>query len=173
MSSLGARTFLKSVVVLFAVVGFVTSVRQLAAQVSAPLANPDIDHVGIIVRDIKQTTKMFEDTFGIKIPEPTPFGPLIYLEKPPAGLEKSKILMVHFKIGSLGIELIQPLSGPGPHIDHLQNFGPGLQHIALHAKDQPGVIKYLRGKGGAFTMRTYVDLKDTMGVTWEVQGPRQ
>src|SRR5205807_388411 len=135
----------KSVVTLFAVIGLVTSVRQLAAQVSAPLANPDIDHVGIVVRDIKATTKMFEDTFGIKIPEPTPFGPLIYLEKPPAGLEKSKILMVHFKIGSLGIELIQPLSGPGPHWDDLQKYGPGLEHIALHTKDQPGVIKYLRG----------------------------
>src|SRR6187401_1913537 len=123
MSSFGARAVLKSAVILFAVIGLVTSVRQLGAQASAPLANPDIDHVGIIVRDIKATTKMFEDAFGIDIPEPTPFGPLIYLEKPPAGLEKSKILMVHFKIGSLGIELIEPLSGPGPHMDHLKKFG--------------------------------------------------
>jgi methylmalonyl-CoA/ethylmalonyl-CoA epimerase len=170
MPSFRIRAVVRAFVVVMAVVGVVSSVRQLAAQNRAPMADPTINHVGIIVRDIKKTTQMFEEAFGIDIPEPTPFAPLIYLENPPAGLEKSKILMVHFKIGSLGIELIEPVSGPGPHLDHLNKFGPGLQHIALSVKDQPGVIKYLRSKGGAFSMRTYVDMKDTMGVTWEVQG---
>ena len=166
-----ASAFVKTIVILLAGIGLVTSVQRIRAQNNAPLANPVIQHVGIVVRDINKTSRLFEDAFGIKIPPPTEFGPMTVPGNPP-GTDTSRITMVHFKIGDLGIELIEPLRGPGPHPEFLEKFGPGLQHIALTVNDQQAAINYLQGKGGKRTLRTYVEMKEQFGFTFEVMERR-
>lgn len=61
--------------------------------------------------------------------------------------------MVHFKLGDLSIELLQPLRGRGPHRDHLEKFGQGLHHIALSVKNLESAIGFLLSKGGKRTLR--------------------
>lgn len=172
MSRSSTSAALKSLLVMFAAIGVVASVQHLRAQpAAAPLANPKIVHVGIVVPDMNKTIQLFEDAFGIKVPPPTEFGPMTLPGNPP-GTAESRIRMVVFKIGDLGIEVIQPLRGPGPHPEFLAKFGPSLQHIGLVVKDQQAAITYLEGKGGKRTLRTYVDMKEQMGFTFEVMDSR-
>ena len=164
-----ARVVGKGVILLFAIVGVVLSIRDLTAQSKTPFSNFQVSHVGIIVRDMNQTIQNFKDVFGIEIPQPTEFGPLTYGENPPPGLENSKLKLVTFKLGDLGIELIEPVRGPGPQKEFLDKFGQNLQHIAIRVPDQMAAVNFLRARGGKWSLRSYVDMKEQMGFTFEVQ----
>ena len=166
-----SRIALKGVVVLFAVIGVFASVQQLRAQNAAPLANPTIVHVGIVVRDLDKAMQYFKDAFGIDMPKTGEYGPMTIPGDVP-GKAESRIRNVVFTIGTLGIELIEPVRGPGPHPEFLNKYGPGLQHIGMVVRDQQTAIKYLEGKGGKRTLRTYVDMKEQMGFTFEVMDNR-
>ena len=97
------------------------------------------------------------------------FGPLTFPVNEPPDASKSRVKFDQFRIGNMTIELIQPVAGPGPHRDHLDRFGQGLQHLAFNVKDQKTAIDYLVSKGGKWTMAPYVDMKDILGFTLELR----
>lgn len=161
------RTVGKTVVVMFAVLGVVLSVKELRAQAAAPLSGFALAHIGIIVTDVNKMIPLYEEAFGIKIPPATEYGPLSVPPGTP-GAATSKVRMAQFKIGDTVFELLQPLSGPGPHRDHLDKVGQGLQHIAFKVNDPTAAVKYLLTRGGKRTLRPYVDMKDQLGFTAEI-----
>ena len=160
----------KSIVAVFAMIGVMATVQQLRSQGSAPLQGATLAHIGIVARDVDKTVKMFETVFGITVPAAKEVGP-IPLPGDAAGAAKYKVRFTVAQVGNLSIEIIEPTVGMGPHKDHLDRFGQGLQHIAFTVQDAPGVIKALQGMGGKLTMSNYVDMKDTMGFVFEISGP--
>ena len=163
------KTLGKSILAVFAIIGVIASIQQLRGQSATPLEGATISHVGIIVNDIDKTVRLFEEVFGIMVPKAREVGPLTFPTDVP-GSANSRVKYTMAKVENLTIELIQPISGPGPHRDHLDKFGQGLQHIAFSVKDPQGAIRYLQSKGGKRTMSSYVDLKDQLGFTAEITG---
>jgi methylmalonyl-CoA/ethylmalonyl-CoA epimerase len=164
------RVFAKGIVVVFAMIGVFASIQQVRGQGGSPMQGATVSHIGIMVTDIEKTSQMFRDVFGSTVPKAFEVGPLP-LPAGTADAASSKVKFVQFQLGNLTIEMIEPTAGPGPHKDHIDQFGQGLQHIAFTVKDAPGAIKYLVAQGGKLTMANYVDLKDTLGFTAEIAGP--
>ena len=165
----GIQAGAKTIVVAFALIGVTSSMRAVRGQSDSPLDGVSIAHIGIIVHDIDATSRIFEEIFGVDVPMVMEYGPLRFHTTVP-GSDESLVKVVHFTLGELTLELIEPVRGPGPHQDHLDRFGQGLQHIAFDGVGgrELETIRFLEGKGGKRTMVNYVDLKDVLGFTAEV-----
>jgi catechol 2,3-dioxygenase-like lactoylglutathione lyase family enzyme len=161
-------------VVLVAVVS-VSVVNQQARGQEAltPLANTTVDHVGIVVADIDKVIASFQDIFGVTVPAAREVGPLALKGNVP-NAAASRIKFTNLAIGDLGIELMQPVAGPGPHRDHFDKFGQGMHHVGFLIKDQQKSIDYLVAKGGTWTNANHVNMREILGMTVEskVQDPR-
>jgi hypothetical protein len=90
-----------------------------------------------------------------------------------ADAASAKVKFAQFKIGDITFEMIEPVAGPGPHMDHIDKSGQGLQHIVFTMPDAKGAIDALVARGGSLTMSNYVDMKDPLGFTAEIAGPPQ
>ena len=160
----------KSLVVIFAMIGIMASVQHLRSQSTSPLDEAIPVHIGIMVNDIDATTKLFGEVFGIEIPPAREVGPLPLPADTPGAADSRVKFAGGIKVGNLEVEFIEPTRGPGPHRDHIDAFGQGLQHIAFQVKDPDAVKAYLLERGGTLTMANYVDMKDQLGFTVEILG---
>ena len=160
----------KSLVVIFAMIGVMASVQHLRGQGTSPLGGAVPVHIGIMVNDIDATTKLFGEVFGIEIPEAREVGPLPLPPGTPGAADSRVKFVGGVKVGNLEVEFIEPTRGPGPHRDHIDAFGQGLQHVAFQVKDPDAVRAYLLERGGKLTMGNYVDMKDQLGFTVEILG---
>src|SRR5262245_47975992 len=112
-----------AIVVGFAVIGVIAMVRQLAGQSASPFATAATTHVGVIVHDLDKTAKTIEDVFGVKIP-PATTG--LTKWDGPTGPAQWRVKLTSFKLGTMTLELVEPVEGTGPHRAHLDKFGQGL-----------------------------------------------
>ena len=160
-------TWRSAIITVFALIGVVASVQRLVGQNDSPLDGAVTTHVGVIVHDIDETARVFEDVLGVTVPPAREAGPISWPGNP-AGPVEWHLKLTSFQLGSLTIELVEPVTGPGPHQAHLDQFGQGLHHIAFGVADREAAFAYLRGKGGTQTSSTYVDFKDLLGFTVEV-----
>jgi catechol 2,3-dioxygenase-like lactoylglutathione lyase family enzyme len=100
--------------------------------------------VGILVRDIKKTAKVYEDFLGVK-PRFDLTGPIEesqtqYLGKP----SKARAQLAFFKVGpNLEIELIEPDTEPSTWRHDLDANGEGVHHIAFFVKGMKEAIAAL------------------------------
>lgn len=164
------RLLVKSVVAVFAVIGVFATIQELRGQGVSPLEGATVAHIGIMVTDMDKVSKAFQDTFGVPVPSAREVGPLPLIAGTPDA-DKSRVKFAQVAFGNTVIEFIQPVAGPGPHREHIDKFGQGLQHLALTVKDPKAAIAHLTSRGGKQTMSNYVDLKDVVGFTVEVLGP--
>lgn len=172
------RSLGKGVVAMFAILGVVATLQQLRGQGAAPLDGSNFTHIGIVVRDINKAAQMFADVYGITPPTTArvydnngrglPFPPNV------TGNPAAKARLMQFTVGNVRIELIEPIDGPTPWMDHLNKYGQSVHHIAFAAKDVDETIHSLEVKGGRWVMGApgnpfgYVDMKDLLGYTIEV-----
>ena len=93
----------------------------------------DLEQVCMVVHDIEKSMRAMWETFGI--------GPWdIYVCNADFVREKTyygkpaqfgyKVARTHDKLGSIEIELIQPLEGDNIYSDFLKEHGEGIQHLA-------------------------------------------
>lgn len=99
-----------------------------------------INQLSIVVRDVDAAIDYFGATFG--------WGPFYIGEasrRLPYKGEMSEInLRLAFTlVGDLEIELLQPLSGHSPHMDHLNRHGEGLLHIRFATDDIEAALAHL------------------------------
>lgn len=157
-----------TIVVVFAIIGVVASVRELTGQNAGPMAGAVAMHVGIMVHeDVDQTAKRFQEVFGVTVPPARASGPISWPDNPAGPGVQWSVKLTSFPLGGLTIELVEPVSGPGPHRAHLDRFGQGLHHIAFGVDDPKSAFAFLRSKGGTQVSSTYVDMKDLLGFTVE------
>lgn len=136
-----------------------------------------ICQIGIVVRDIERTAKAYADIFGMDMPKiiitDTEDKTHIEFRNEPT---QARAKLAFFQMGSLSLELIEPVGGPSTWQEFLDEHGEGAHHIAFQIDDTDKVVKFLDGKGisviqqGDYTggRYTYVDGVPVLGVVLEL-----
>jgi methylmalonyl-CoA/ethylmalonyl-CoA epimerase len=143
-------------------------------QLMKKLELPPMSQIGIVVKDMDKTIKYYEKVLGL--------GPFVrpditYKEKRYHGKPvDSEWLMGFCSLGSVELELIQPITGPTIYHDFLQEKGEGLHHLGFDVKDierklilcaEMG-IKVIQGGQGATSHFEYLDTAEIGGVIFEL-----
>ncbi len=105
--------------------------------------------IGIVVRDLEQSTKLLSSLFGI--------GPFHFIEWPDrpesryyfrGRQEPIRIRQAFAQVGPLELELIQPLEGENnAYKRFLDEKGGGIHHVLFETKDMDRAIGWLKEKG--------------------------
>jgi methylmalonyl-CoA/ethylmalonyl-CoA epimerase len=94
-----------------------------------------IAQIGIIVKDIEKTARIWADTFGLPMPEiiitdTVDKTDAKYQGNPTAARAK----LAFFNFDNIQVELIEPFGTPSTWNDQLQEHGDSLHHIAFRIK---------------------------------------
>lgn len=93
-----------------------------------------IHHIGILVENIEDALKFWQDTLGIELDQ--------VLDTP---AEASKVAFL--PVGGSEIELIQPTTSDSGIARYLEKRGPGMHHICLEVDNLKEMLSQLRAKG--------------------------
>ena len=92
-----------------------------------------IDHVALVVKDIKEAVQNYTDMFGFKVVE----------EKEGPGGEFTGVMIEN---GPIRIELFQPLK-PGSYMKFLEERGGGLHHVSFQTDDIRAEMGNIKSQG--------------------------
>ena len=93
-----------------------------------------VHHIGIAVKDLKESAALFERLLGIKP----------HVEEAPC----QQVTEAVFKIGEgVEIDLLEPMGPESAVAKFLESRGEGLHHIALEVDDIDNELKAMEGKG--------------------------
>ncbi len=81
-----------------------------------------VEHIGIAVKDIEKSTKIFSKIFGIKSCKSEI-------------VDSEGVITSFFRVGSHKIELVAPINKQGPIQKYLENNSEGIHHIAFDVED--------------------------------------
>lgn len=93
-----------------------------------------IEHLGIAVKDLKQSNVLFEKLFGT-----APYK----LEK----VETEGVSTSFFMMGESKIELLEATNPESPIAKFIEKKGEGIHHIAFEVKDIYAEMKRLQNEG--------------------------
>jgi methylmalonyl-CoA/ethylmalonyl-CoA epimerase len=93
-----------------------------------------IEHLGIAVKNLKQSNELFEKLFG-KAP--------YKLEK----VESEGVSTSFFMMGESKIELLEATNPESPIAKFIEKKGEGIHHIAFEVKDIHAEMKRLQNEG--------------------------
>lgn len=95
-----------------------------------------VDQVGVIVRDLDKAVDYYQ---SLGIGPFMPLRPLIYKERKVLGksvdLNSIKLKIKIAKLGSVELELIQPVEGESLWKEFLETKGEGINHLGFFVKD--------------------------------------
>jgi catechol 2,3-dioxygenase-like lactoylglutathione lyase family enzyme len=136
-----------------------------------------ITQVAIVVRDIEKTARNYAGLFGMEMPnivitDPEEKAHTRYRGQP----TQARARLAFFRMGSLSLELIEPVGGPSTWQEFLDNHGEGVHHIAFQVEDMDEAVRFLESKGippvqrGDFTggSYAYVDSTPQLGAILEL-----
>lgn len=93
-----------------------------------------IEHIGIAVKDLKESIKFYEDVLGLKC---------YNIEE----VADQKVRTAFFMAGQTKIELLESTSDNGPVAKFLEKKGEGIHHIAFAVKGVEEALAHAREKG--------------------------
>lgn len=96
-----------------------------------------LDHIAIAVPDLQKAIDRFLGDFGLTF-EGT------------ENVEAAKTTTAFFPIDGTSIELVHPLDGQGPLVQHLEKRGPGIHHLCFRSDNLDEDVANLKGKGYQF-----------------------
>ncbi len=96
-----------------------------------------LDHIAIAVPDLQKAIDRFLGDFGLTF-EGT------------ENVEAAKTTTAFFPIDGTSIELVHPLDGQGPLVQHLEKRGPGIHHLCFRSDNLDQDVANLKGKGYQF-----------------------
>jgi len=136
-----------------------------------------ITQVAMVVRDVEKTARNYADLFGMEIPQiiltdPEEKAHTRYRGQPTPARAK----LAFFRMGSLSLELIEPVDGPSTWREFLDRHGEGIHHIAFLVEDMDEAVRFLEGKGMPLVQRgdftggcyAYVDSTSRLGAIIEL-----
>lgn len=94
---------------------------------------PEIDHIGIAVRNIAEARKLYESLGLAVVHEET--------------VEQEQVRTAMIPAGEARIELLEPTGPDSPVARFLDKRGPGLHHIALHVENISAALETLKAQG--------------------------
>jgi len=136
-----------------------------------------ICQIGLIVRDIEKTAKIYADVFGIDAPDviitDTEDKAHTKLRGAPT---QAQAKLAFLQMGSVSLELIEPVGEPSTWKEFLDEHGEGVHHIAFQIQGMDRALAYLDSKdipviqrgdytGGRYA---YVDGAPSLGIILEL-----
>ncbi|MDC1492874.1 methylmalonyl-CoA epimerase [Flavobacteriaceae bacterium] len=100
-----------------------------------------IEHLGIAVKDIKSSNKLFEKLLGQK-------------HYKSEIIETDSVITSFFKLGEQKIELLQSTNDNGPIAKFIDSRKEGAHHLALHVDNIVEEVKRLKKEGFEFVSET-------------------
>jgi len=112
------------------------------------LASSKMVQVGLVVRDIEASAKHYAAVFGVPVPgihttDGRDKTNMLHRGKP----SDARAKLAFFNMGSLSLELIEPVGGPSTWREFLDTKGEGVHHIAFHVPDTEADAAALAGHG--------------------------
>lgn len=163
-------------------IGFAAATSAMRAQGAAKLEG-NFTHVGLIVPNVDKAAQEFAAIFGLEPKKPTEFTAMVYPASF-AGDPKAHPKVVTYRVSdTLSVELLEPIGGKSPWREFLDSTGGvgGLHHLAFAAKGIDRHMAFLQQKGGRVefggsagaspVQYAYVNMRPTMGLTIELNGP--
>jgi hypothetical protein len=94
---------------------------------------PPVSQIGVVVRDVDRTAEFYSSNFGIGPFTIYEFSPDHYWhhEKPAHMRQKQGKAM----LGSIELELVQPLEGESIYLEFLETEGEGLNHLGFNVAE--------------------------------------
>ncbi len=141
------------------------------------LSSSEITHIGLVVRDIERSSDRWAKLLGIERPAAHLTDPL---EKTNARFRgeptQARAKLAFFPMGSIKIELIEPVGGPSTWKEFLDRKGEGIHHIGLNVKDSQRDAELFAAKGMGIVQRgeftggcyTYLDTEQMLGISLEL-----
>ena len=96
-----------------------------------------LDHIAIAVPDLQKAIDRVLGDFGLTF-EGT------------ENVEAAKTTTAFFPIDGTSIELVHPLDGQGPLVQHLEKRGPGIHHLCFRSDSLDEDVVNLKSKGYQF-----------------------
>src|ERR1035437_8119821 len=93
-----------------------------------------IEHIGIAVRNLEESIKFYEETFGLKC---------YAVEE----VKDQKVRTAFFKVGQTKIELLESTEPDGPIGKFIEKRGEGVHHIAFAVKNIKSTLTETEEKG--------------------------
>lgn len=105
----------------------------------------NLDHIAVAVPELEEAIRRFAEDLGLS---------LSGTEDVVSAVTRTAFFPVSVPDRPTRIELVTPLDGKGPLVDHLAKRGPGLHHLAFRTDDIEGDVARLKGLGYRFTSDT-------------------
>ncbi len=93
-----------------------------------------IDHIGIAVKDLTETLKLYEGMLGLKAVDTEV-------------VEEQKVKTAFLPIGDSEVELLESTAPDGPIAKFIDKNGQGVQHIAFRVDNLEQRLAELKEKG--------------------------
>ena len=93
-----------------------------------------IEHIGIAVRNLEESIKFYEDTFGLKC---------YAIEE----VKDQKVRTAFFEVGQTKIELLESTEPDGPISKFIEKRGEGVHHLAFAVKNIESALTETEEKG--------------------------
>ena len=136
-----------------------------------------VTQVAVVVWDIDKARKNWAKLLGVPAPdvretaEQSQTG-AEYMGQPTAGRAK----LAFFNLGSVTLELIEPIGGPSTWREFLETKGEGIHHIAFKVRGTDEIVKTLAPDGISLQQQgrfpggryTYLDAREPLGVIIEL-----
>jgi methylmalonyl-CoA/ethylmalonyl-CoA epimerase len=108
------------------------------------LKDKPITQIGLVVNDIEKAARAWSEALGAAVPEiiitaPAEVARTEYMGEPSTARAK----LTFFHIGSIMLELIEPIEGNSTWKDHLEGHGPSLHHIAFEVDNIKDLVANL------------------------------
>jgi len=133
--------------------------------------------VGLVVRDIEAKIAAYADLFGVEKPGWSFTDPLERAHTKYRGqLTEARAKLAFFQLGSVSLELIEPVGSPSTWQEFLDEHGEGVHHIAFRIQGMADQVAMLEGKGMPLVQRgeytggryAYIDAVPHLGVVLEL-----
>lgn len=93
-----------------------------------------IEHIGIAVKNLKESIKYYEDVLGLKC---------YSIEE----VKDQKVRTAFFRVGQTKIELLESTEPDGPIGKFIEKKGEGIHHLAFNVKNISGALDEAKQKG--------------------------
>ena len=110
--------------------------------------------IGIVVSNIEATAQAWATILGIPVPQIMETDAYDQARTEFRGEKtEARAKLAFLSLGSLTLELIEPIGEPSTWNEQLQNHGPSLHHIAFETKDMAASLKALEQAGIALDQK--------------------
>ncbi|HZO87523.1 MAG TPA: VOC family protein [Chthonomonadaceae bacterium] len=141
------------------------------------LGSTTLAQVAIVVHDIEEAAKRYADIFGLPVPKIIVTQPGQEVHQTYRGQpSNAQAKLAFFPMGSVQLELIEPMGGPSTWQEALDTQGESVHHIAFWVEGMQRSVDFLKSKGIPMVQRgdmgegqyAYFDAKPQLGVVLEL-----